>query len=97
MINGEPTIVQINEHRVKLVPSGGQVLMTHHTDQPGMIGKIGTILGQADINVGSMEVGRERARGPALMLLSIDDPIPPEVLQRIREVPGLESAQLVRI
>jgi D-3-phosphoglycerate dehydrogenase len=97
IINGMPTIVQINDDRVDVIPTGGQVLMTHHTDQPGMIGKIGTILGQADINIGSMQVGRERPRGPALMLVSVDDPIPADVLQRVKEIPGLESARVVRI
>ena len=97
IIDGEATIVEIDGHRVDVIPTGGQVLITRHTDQPGMIGKIGTILGQGDINVGSMKVGRERPRGPALMLVSIDDPIPPDVLQSIKEVPGLESVRLVRI
>jgi hypothetical protein len=44
-----------------------------------------------------MQVGRERARGPALMLLSVDDPVPPDTLQRIREVGGLEYVKVVRI
>jgi D-3-phosphoglycerate dehydrogenase len=96
-INNEPTIVQIDDYRVHIVPSGAQVLLTHHTDQPGMIGRVGTILGEADVNVGSMQVGREQPRGPALMLLTVDEPIPSDVLTRLRQVPGLENARVVRI
>jgi D-3-phosphoglycerate dehydrogenase len=97
VINGEPHVVQIDEHWVNVVPTGGIVLMTRHIDRPGVIGHVGTILGEADINISSMQVGRERPRGPALMLLSVDDAIRPDVLQRIREVPGLEYVKLVRI
>jgi D-3-phosphoglycerate dehydrogenase len=61
------------------------------------VGKVGTILGEADINISSMQVGRERARGPALMLLSVDDPIPPEVIRRIESVANLTYVKVVRI
>ncbi len=93
----EPRVVQIDEYTVNLVPSGGYVMLTRHIDRPGVIGHVGTVLGEADINISSMQVGRERARGPALMLLSVDDPVPPETLQRIRKVEGLEYVKLVRI
>ena len=43
-----------------------------------MIGMVGTLLGEADVNISSMQVGRSGPRGHALMLLSVDDPIPPE-------------------
>jgi D-3-phosphoglycerate dehydrogenase len=62
-----------------------------------MVAKVGTILGEADINISSMQLGRESPRGPALMLLSVDDPIPSELLTRIREAPGFEYAKVVRI
>lgn len=97
IINGQPHVVQIDDHWVNLIPTGGHVLLTRHIDRPGVIGHVGTILGEEDINISSMQVGRERPRGPALMLLSVDDPIRPAVLQRIREVAGLEYVKLVRI
>lgn len=96
-IEGKPNVVRIGEHWVTLAPTGGQALITHHTDQPGMIGTLGTILGQAGINISDMRVGRERERGPALMIALVDDPIPSEILQRLREAPGFESVKLVRI
>jgi D-3-phosphoglycerate dehydrogenase len=97
IIHNEIRVVQIDEYTVDLIPSDGYVILTRHTDQPGMIGRIGTILGEADINISSMQVGRKERRGPALMLVSVDEPIPPASLRRIRDVPGFESVKVVRI
>jgi D-3-phosphoglycerate dehydrogenase len=97
LLEREPHIVRLDEYSVNVVPTGGQVLLTRHRDQPGMVAKVGTILGEADINISSMQLGRESPRGPALMLLSVDDPIPAELLTRIREAPGFEYAKVVRI
>lgn len=97
LIDGRPHIVLINGYWVSVVPTGGYVLLTHHVDRPGVVGNVGTILGKADINISSMQVGREQARGPALMLLSVDDPIPPEVVQQIAGVPGLTYVKVVRM
>jgi D-3-phosphoglycerate dehydrogenase / 2-oxoglutarate reductase len=97
IINGEAQVVRIDEYSVNLVPTGGYVILTHHVDRPGVVGQAGTILGAADINISSMQVGRERARGPALMLLSVDDPVPPDVLEKIRSIAGLDYVKVVRI
>jgi D-3-phosphoglycerate dehydrogenase len=97
IINGEPQIVRIDDYWVNLVPTGGYVILTHHVDRPGVVGQVGTILGKMDINISSMQVGRERARGPALMLLSVDDPVPTEVIQQIRSVADLAYVKVVRI
>jgi hypothetical protein len=50
-----------------------------------------------DINIPAMVVGREHERGPAIMLVPVDNPVPAETLDRIRSVQGLESARVVRI
>ncbi|HEY3116744.1 MAG TPA: phosphoglycerate dehydrogenase [Chloroflexota bacterium] len=97
LINGEPHIVRIDDYWVNHVPTGGQVVLIRHVDRPGMIGKVGTILGEADINISSMQVGRARARGPALMLLSVDDPVSSEAAQRIQDVTDLTYVKVVRI
>jgi D-3-phosphoglycerate dehydrogenase len=96
-INGEPQIVRIDEYWVNVVPTGSYVILTHHVDRPGVVGQVGTILGRTDINISSMQVGRERARGPALMLLSVDEPVPPDVLEQIRSVADLQFVKVVRI
>lgn len=97
IIHDELRVVLIDGYPVNLVPSDSYVLLIRHVDQPGMIGRVGTILGEANVNIFGMQVGRERKRGPALMLVPVDDPIPPGTLQRIREVPQFESVKVVRI
>ncbi|HEX5949081.1 MAG TPA: ACT domain-containing protein, partial [Actinomycetota bacterium] len=64
-----------------------------YEDRPGVIGSVGTILGEAGINIASMEVGRKEAGGLALMCLTVDSPIPPEVLERIVVGVGMKSAR----
>ena len=97
ILNGTPHIVRIDEYWVSVASTGGHVLLTRHTDRPGIIGTVGTILGEADINISQMQVGRETERGPALMLVFIDEPIPQETLRQIQSTADLQFAKLVRI
>jgi len=97
MLNGIPHIVRIDEYWVSVESTGGHVLLTRHTDRPGIIGKVGMILGEADINISQMQVGRETERGPALMLVFVDEAIPPDTLNKIQRTADLQYAKLVRI
>lgn len=88
-------IVHIDGYRVDIRPSG-PMLVTIHTDQPGIIGKVGTILGENNINIAGMHVGRESGVGSrAIMVLKLDVPVPDAVLQQIVQIPGMESARPV--
>ena len=58
----------------------GVVLVMFYPDRPGMVGKFGTILGNAGINIAGMDVGRKEKRGRACVALSVDDPVPQPVL-----------------
>ncbi|HEU5430279.1 MAG TPA: NAD(P)-dependent oxidoreductase [Thermomicrobiales bacterium] len=80
-------------------PLAGDVLITHHRDQPGMIGKIGTILGRYDVNIAGMQVGRhEPGRGgEAIMVLNVDDEIPAPALSEITAIPGIDTAYVVSL
>ncbi|MEA2518315.1 MAG: D-3-phosphoglycerate dehydrogenase / 2-oxoglutarate reductase, partial [Chloroflexota bacterium] len=60
------------------------MLITHHRDRPGMIGRIGQILGEADVNISAMHVGRSAPRADALMVLALDEDVPVEVADAIR-------------
>ena len=94
---GEPRIVQINSYRVDL-PASGIWLLARHRDQPGMIGRVGTLLGDSDVNISGMQVGRLTARGDdSLMILIVDDPISDEVLARVRAIPGVGETRLVSL
>lgn len=89
-------IVHIDHYRVDIIPEG-IMLLTQHVDRPGMIGRVGTLMGSNNINIAGMNLGREKVGGRALMVLMVDDPIEESVLKQIRELPGMETAQLVQL
>jgi D-3-phosphoglycerate dehydrogenase len=80
---GEPRITRLNDYRLDLEPAD-VMLITHHRDRPGMIGRIGQTLGEADVNISAMHVGRSAPRADALMILALDDDVRPEVADAIR-------------
>jgi D-3-phosphoglycerate dehydrogenase len=96
-VHGEPYIVGIDDFRLNLAPTGGYLLMTHHRDQPGMIGQVGTLLGQADVNISAMQVGRREPRGEAVMVLAVDEAVPSDVLARLRGVTNMANVRLVKL
>ena len=73
------------------------MLITRHRDMPGIIGKLGSLLGDHNVNIASMQVGRKIVRGEAVMGLSIDDPIPTNLLESILEVEGITSSDPVTL
>jgi D-3-phosphoglycerate dehydrogenase / 2-oxoglutarate reductase len=79
------------------VPPNRHMLFTLHRDMPGIIGKIGSLLGSFNVNIASMQVGRKIVRGDAVMVLSIDDPLPEGILNEITKVPGIRDAYTVTL
>ena len=75
----------------------GDVLITHHRDQPGIIGQLGTILGRHHVNIAGMQVGRHQRGGEAIMVLNVDDIIPAEALAEIVASPGVGTAYVVSL
>jgi D-3-phosphoglycerate dehydrogenase len=94
---GRANVVQINDYELHLAPTPGYLMLTQHLDRPGMIGLVGTLLGEADINISSMQVGRMARRGEALMLLSVDEPVPPEVVERIRQAASISTIKVIKL
>lgn len=102
-------IVRVDQFATDFVPAG-HILFAHNVDRPGMIGVVGTILGNAGVNIGHMDVGpvavavagpgapaARASKGEALMVLSVDDAVPPEAIERIRgttDIFGLTSVIL---
>jgi D-3-phosphoglycerate dehydrogenase / 2-oxoglutarate reductase len=64
---------------------------------PGIIGKIGSLLGSFNVNIASMQVGRKIVRGDAVMVLSLDDPLPEGILAEITKVQGIRDAYTVTL
>jgi D-3-phosphoglycerate dehydrogenase len=96
MLMDEPRVVRIDSFRVDLHPEG-RFLVSRHEDRPGIVGKVGTILGQHDVNIASMLVGRDAPRGNAMMILAVDDPVQSAVLDLLRDVDGMSDLHYVEL
>jgi D-3-phosphoglycerate dehydrogenase len=92
----EIRITDVDEFPIN-VPPTRHMLFTLHRDMPGIIGKIGSLLGSFNVNIASMQVGRKIVRGDAVMVLSIDDPLPEGILSEITKVPGIRDAYTVML
>ncbi len=92
-----PHVVLMNDYWVDIPPSEGYLLVCENEDRPGMIGAVGTILGNFGVNISFMNVGRHERRGSALMVLALDEALTGEQLKKVKETPGIFSARLVRL
>jgi len=97
VMRGEAHIVRINDYWVDIVPTGGHFLFSDHLDRPGMIGAVGRITGDADINISAMYLGRLKPRGQALIILAMDESLPEKQRQQILALPGVQTAKLVKL
>jgi D-3-phosphoglycerate dehydrogenase len=89
-------IVEIDGYRIDVVPEG-TMLVSAHTDKPGIIGQVGTLLGNRKINIAGMHVGRQDAGKRAVMVLNVDDVIPAGVMAEILNINGIETAKQVQL
>ena len=96
VLMGEPRAVRIDSFRVDLVPTG-RFLVSRHSDRPGVVGQVGSILGEHDVNIASMQVGRDAPRGNAMMILAVDDRVSDAVLATLREVAGMSDLRYVEL
>jgi D-3-phosphoglycerate dehydrogenase len=94
--NGEIRITDLDDFPINVPPSNN-MLFTLHRDMPGIIGKIGSLLGSFNVNIASMQVGRKIVRGDAIMALSLDDPLPEGLLTEITKVAGIRDAYTVKL
>jgi len=90
----EPRIVRVGAYQVDFVPSGG-LLMVWFRDIPGVIGAVGTLMGEAGVNIGQMHVGRCERGGTALMILNVDQPVSEATADAIRALPTVEGLRLM--
>lgn len=97
VLRGEPHIVQVDSYWLDIVPTGGYFLFSDHHDRPGIIGAVGKITGDADINISYMNLSRLKPRGQALMILALDEPLPEKQRQQILSLPDIRTAKLVKL
>jgi len=91
---GEPRVVLINEFRVDVEPVG-RLLLLEAPDQPGVIGKVGTLLGSRGINIAQMHVGQSASEPVQLMVLNLEGDVPSGVLNELTALECLRSVHLV--
>jgi D-3-phosphoglycerate dehydrogenase len=96
VLRDEPHIIQVDGFWVDFVPEGS-MLFTYHRDRPGLIGRVGTLLGSADVNISAMYVGRKAPREGAMMILKVDEPIPDEVMNTILTETDIDRAYNVTL
>lgn len=92
----EPKIVLINGYKVD-VETEGHLLISSYKDIPGVIGIIGTKLGEHEINIAKMQVGRQEPGGEAVMVLKIDSTVPENVLDELKELENVYDAVVVNL
>ncbi|MQG21392.1 MAG: phosphoglycerate dehydrogenase [SAR202 cluster bacterium] len=97
MIRGQTHIVRINDYWLEMVPNGAYWLIMEHTDRPGMIGNIGTITGENDINISTLQLSRLEPRGPAMTVLGIDQPISDEQMELLQEIQNVSVVRRVEL
>lgn len=93
-LKAEPTIVMIEDHVVD-VPPAEHLLVVRNSDQPGMIGRVGSIVGEAGVNIDDMAVGSSPEGEKALMVLATDTAVPAEAIAKLRATDGVVSVASV--
>jgi D-3-phosphoglycerate dehydrogenase len=91
-----PRIVSINSRPVEARPQG-VVLVLENTDRPGMVGRIGTLLGEHGVNIATMSLSRNQAGGTALTVLNLDTAPSEQLLNEIRASEDIHSAQVIQL
>jgi D-3-phosphoglycerate dehydrogenase len=91
-----PRIVRVNHFYLEAVPEG-HILVLQNTDVPGVVGAVGTILGNNGINIAGMELGRGEKGGNAISFTHVDEPVSKKALDELRALPQIVSATLVKL
>ncbi len=93
--NREPRLVELFGIKVE-ADLAGHMLYVVNEDAPGFIGRIGTALGNAGVNIGTFHLGRRDAGGEAVLLLSVDEAVTPELVASVRALPGVRTAMALK-
>jgi len=92
--NREGRVTEINNFRIEAIPRGHMLVM-HNRDVPGVIGRIGTILGDRGINISAFHLGRQTRGGEAMAVIEVDAPLDEQTLSDIRGFPPVISARQI--
>jgi len=92
----QPRIVRIDDFMLEAIPEGSTLFLQNH-DQPGVVGSVGTVLGNGGINISRMQLALIPERSLAAMLVNIDRAPDPAVMKQLNQLPHVISAQLVEL
>jgi len=93
--NAAPRLVELFGVKVE-ADLTGYMLYVVNEDAPGFIGRLGTTLGEAGINIGTFHLGRVAAGGEAVLLLSVDEPVGPDVIAKVEKLPGVKLVRALK-
>jgi D-3-phosphoglycerate dehydrogenase len=93
---GEPRLVRLGNYALDMPPAR-YMLVTRHSDKPGTMGRVGLMLGRADVNISAMHLARSGPRQDAFMILALDDPVPDPVAEEIRADEAVLDLWLIRL
>jgi D-3-phosphoglycerate dehydrogenase len=96
--NNMPRLISINDYRLEAYLDGHMLFFTH-TDVPGIIGRVGTVFGQHQVNIGQMSVGRasHQPGGHAIGVLNLDGPVPKVALEQLLAIQSVEKVQMIEL
>jgi len=89
-------LVDVDGVEVDAIPQG-HLLLVKNDDTPGVVGHLGSLLGERAINIARMTVGRKPGSGRAVMLIEVDAEVAPETVAAVRRVPGVREARAIRL
>jgi D-3-phosphoglycerate dehydrogenase len=92
----EPRIVKIDRYFVEAIPDG-HMLLIRNQDKPGLIGALGTLLGEAKINIAAMSNGRDAPGGLAVTVVNVDSEVPGKVLEQVKKLKHVLDAKLITL
>jgi D-3-phosphoglycerate dehydrogenase len=93
--NSTPRLVEIFGIRVEAELEGEMIYIVNE-DTPGFIGRLGTLLGEEGVNIGTFSLGRREAGGEAVALVSVDSHVGPDLVQRLQALPGVKTVKPLR-
>lgn len=93
---GQPRIVRIDDFMLEAIPEGPTIFIQNH-DEAGVVGNVGTILGEGGLNISRMQLALVPERNQAAMLVNVDDRPSEEIMERLRRSPHMITAQLVEL
>jgi D-3-phosphoglycerate dehydrogenase len=92
----QPRIVRLFGRNVECVPEG-VLFMMNNRDKPGMVGYIGSLMGEHKVNIGSMSLNRDEAGGEALTVLNLDSVPPQALLDKMNSDPDISNVRVVKL